>query len=178
MDEAFAIPLSSPPPSALLLQVACGVTLNEDSRSRLLACHTATHLTSSSHERLLLPSGPCAVAACGFSTPLLALSSLLLNSQRKRRKSTELKRLHACFSSSPMPHMLQVAVKGPQFEKQRSRRAKETICHHKKQDAIGSKTVNANAKNRPDQGSEKRNQLKTTKLGFKRQNAIKREKSI
>ena len=112
-----------------------------------------------------------------FSMSLLALSALLLISQRKRRKSREMKRLRACFSSSHMPHTLQVAVKGPHrhLPKRRmnlttctrngsdgQKRPSEARCH-------GSKTVNANPKNRPDQGSENRNRLKTTKFGFKRQ---------
>ena len=67
MDEnllQLLFPRHSYPP--LLFQVSRGLTLNEDSQSRLLACHTATYHTSSSHERLLLPSGSCAVAVCGF----------------------------------------------------------------------------------------------------------------
>ena len=169
-------PCHSHPP--LLFQVSRGLTLNEDSQDRLLACHTATYHTSSSHEQLYCPPALALLPFAAFSMSLLALSALLLTSQRKRRKSREV-------TSSHMPHTLQVAVKGPHRHLLR-RRVNVTTCRSNGADGQkrtsearchGSKTVNANPKNRPDQGSEKRNRLKTTKFGFKCQKTIKREKS-
>ena len=84
-NSSFLGILATPHPS-LLLQVARGLTLNEDSQSRLLACHTATYHTSSSHERPYCLPSLALLPLVAFSMPLLALFALLLTSQREAPK--------------------------------------------------------------------------------------------
>ena len=111
------------PHPPLLLQVARGLTLNEDSQSRLLACHTATHHTSSSHERLIA----FRLLRCCRLRLLNAIARAVCAALEFATEAP--KRPRACFSSSRMPHMLQVAVKGPQFERHLpKRRMNVTTC--------------------------------------------------